>query len=91
MRVLIGRLRRLLAWTAFALLVLTAAGLSALRVLLPQLDQRPQQVAAVVSQALGQPVQFSGLSADLRGNTPEISCATPASLAATAASRGWRR
>ncbi|HEX2796534.1 MAG TPA: hypothetical protein VHN38_05565, partial [Immundisolibacter sp.] len=73
MRVLIGRLSRLLAWTVFALLVLTAAGLSALRVLLPQLDQRPQQVAAVVSQALGYPVQFSGLSAGLRGNTPEIS------------------
>lgn len=73
MRRLIGRLPRLLAWTAFALLVLAAAGLSALRVLLPQLDQRPQQVAAVVSQALGQAVQFSRLSAGLRGNTPEIS------------------
>jgi uncharacterized protein YhdP len=34
MRVLIGRLSRLLAWTVFALLVLTAAGLSALRMLL---------------------------------------------------------
>ncbi|MBC7161985.1 MAG: TIGR02099 family protein [Immundisolibacter sp.] len=73
MRVLIGRLRRLLAWTVFALLVLAAAGLSALRVLLPQLEQRPQQVAAVVSRVLGQPVQFSDLSAGLRGNTPEIS------------------
>jgi len=72
MRFLIGRLRRLLAWTAFALLVLVAAGLTALRVLLPQLEQRPQQVAAVVSRALGHPVQFSDLRAGLRGNTPEI-------------------
>lgn len=73
MRVLIGRLRALLAWTAFGLLVLTAVGLTALRVLLPQLDQRPQEVAVLASQALGYPVQFASLTAGLRGSTPEIS------------------
>ncbi|WP_448507131.1 YhdP family protein [Immundisolibacter sp.] len=73
MRILIGHLRRLLAWAAFWLLVLAAVGLSALRVLLPQLDQRPQQVAVLASQALGYPVQFASLSAGLRGSTPEIS------------------
>jgi len=73
MRILIGHLRRLLAWTAFWLLVLAAVGLTALRVLLPQLDQRPQQVAVLASQALGYPVQFDSLSAGLRGSTPEIS------------------
>ena len=73
MRILIGHLRRLLAWTAFWLLVLVAVGLTALRVLLPQLDQRPQQVAVLASQALGYPVQFASLSAGLRGSTPEIS------------------
>ena len=70
MRFLIGHLRRLLAWTAFWLLVLAAAGLTALRVLLPQLDQRPQQVAVLASQALGYRVQFASLNAGLRGSTP---------------------
>lgn len=73
MRFLIGRLRTLLAWTALWLLVLAAVGLTALRVLLPQLDQRPQQVAVLASQALGYPVQFASLSAGLHGSTPEIS------------------
>lgn len=73
MRSLIGRLHTLLAWTAFGLLVLAAVSLTALRVLLPQLDQRPQQVAVLASQALGYPVQFASLSAGLHGSTPEIS------------------
>ncbi len=73
MRRLITRSHALLAWAGFWLLVLAATGLTALRVLLPLLDHRPQQVAALASQALGYPVQFAGLRATLRGSTPELS------------------
>ncbi|WP_372722728.1 YhdP family protein [Immundisolibacter sp.] len=65
-------MRRLLLWSALGILVSSAVGLTALRVLLPRLDTHPQQVAQWVSQAVGYRVEFTQLRAGLRGITPEL-------------------
>ena len=64
--------RRVLRKTLITALAFLAIVLTALRLLLPQLDDQRQLLGQQISAALGHPVEFSGLAVRLQGVNPEI-------------------